>query len=146
MNPDLSPDLIEAITPFVGDLRSVGAPVERGHSSDITAVVEGSGGRFFIKGICGGGARRASLVREAAINPHVRGFSPPLLWQAEHGAWLVLGFQVLDGFRAADFRPGSPDLPMIIGTLDRIGSHEVPPVARDWTEKLGPIHSRRRRT
>ncbi|MCD0447653.1 hypothetical protein LO762_00350 [Actinocorallia sp. API 0066] len=106
------------IAPFVGELSSVSDPAARGFSSDVAAVVEGDRGRFFIKGMRGGKRRRASLLREAAINPYAREFSPAVRWQAESDGWLVLGFEVLEDFRPSDLSPGSEDLPEVVSDIN----------------------------
>ncbi|MCD0448853.1 protein kinase [Actinocorallia sp. API 0066] len=134
MNPELPAGLVAAITPHTGTVESVTEPTERGRSSDITKIVEGRAGRFFVKGVRGDERRRARLLREAAINPYVLEFSPPVLWQTEHEDWLVLGFEVLEGFRSLDFKPGSHDLPLIVDTLNRISALPLPDIAQDWQE------------
>ncbi|MFF4573561.1 protein kinase [Streptomyces sp. NPDC001410] len=106
----------------------------RGFSSDLTAVVECEKGPFFVKAVRSRpGGRRDSIIRERLINGFVSPVSPPLLWEAEDEHWLVLGFEVVDG-RSSDFAPGSPDLPLVVDVIDRIGRLALPEVARDWIE------------
>jgi len=122
--------LIEPHTGPVGDVR----PVSRGFSSDVTAVVHGERGRFFVKAVGNRpGGRRDSLVRERLINPAVHPISPPLLWHTQDDTWVVLGFEAVHG-RRSDFAPHSPDLPAIVDTLNRIAELDLPDIARDWPE------------
>ncbi|MGW7292407.1 protein kinase [Streptomyces xiamenensis] len=79
------------------------------------------------------GGRRESIVREKSINPFVRPVSPELCWDAEDGEWIALGFEVIAG-RPSSFATDSPDLPKVVGLLDRIGDLELPEVAREWQE------------
>ncbi|MCD0448158.1 protein kinase [Actinocorallia sp. API 0066] len=134
MNLDMPSGLASAIAPYVGESRSFRPPVVRGYSSDVTGVVEGSEGRFFIKGVRGEGGHRDSLLREAAVNPYVREFSPAVRWEAEEGDWLVLGFDVLDDIRAADLASGSADLTDVAAVLNRISDLPCPDVAHGWQE------------
>ncbi|MFH0243494.1 hypothetical protein ACGRHY_13920 [Streptomyces sp. HK10] len=67
------------------------------------------------------------------INPAVRSVSPALRWHAENDAWVVLGFDTVEG-RAADFSPGSPALLAVVGLVNRIGELDLPEVAREWPE------------
>ncbi|MFD7895509.1 protein kinase [Streptomyces sp. NPDC059743] len=59
--------------------------------------------------------------------------SPTLRWNTEDDAWIALGFDWVEG-RRSDFAPGSPDLPAIVDTLNRIAELDPPEVARDWPE------------
>ncbi|MYU25964.1 hypothetical protein [Streptomyces sp. SID8352] len=107
---------------------------EHGNSSDLTAIVECENGPFFIKAVRNRpGGRRDSLVRERMIDAALVHIAPPLLWDVDAEDWLVLGYEVVDG-RSADFAPDSPDLPLVVDTLARIGRVPLPAFARDWTE------------
>jgi hypothetical protein len=107
---------------------------ERGFTSDLTAVVECERGPFFVKAVRNKpGGRLDSLVRERLVNPHVQPISPALRWQVADEAWVVLGFELVEG-RFADFAPGSEDLPAVVELLSRVGRLQVPEVAHDWVE------------
>ncbi|MFE5158422.1 phosphotransferase [Streptomyces sp. NPDC056697] len=109
-------------------------PASRGFSSDLTALIRCGKGPFFVKAMRNRpGGRRESLVREALVNPAVKPVAPALLWQVENEGWIALGFDVVEG-RRADFGPGSPDLPAVVDTLNRISALNPPEVARDWPE------------
>ncbi|WP_234313695.1 protein kinase [Streptomyces sp. NBRC 109706] len=77
--------------------------------------------------------RRDQLLREKAINPFVRGLAPELLWSAEDADWIVLGFERIEA-RDTDFGRGSPDVPVLVELVNRIGELELPEVAREWPE------------
>ncbi|GHI07195.1 hypothetical protein AQI88_22340 [Streptomyces cellostaticus] len=126
-----------AILPLIREHTGTVSEVTRtagGFSSDLTAVIHGSRGRFFVKTMRNRpGGRRDSLIRERQINPFLHDITPRLLWDVEDDEWLVLGFEAIDG-RPSDFAPDSPDLPLVTEALQRIGALTVPDVARDWAE------------
>ncbi|MDS1269275.1 hypothetical protein RIF23_03075 [Lipingzhangella sp. LS1_29] len=134
MNDSLpGPEFEALMQPYTGDVSEI-RPTSHGHMTDVTAVVECENGPFFVKAIPNRpGGRRDSLVREGAINPHVRPLSPAVLWHAEDDTWAALGFEVIDG-RRANFRPGSDDLPILADLVNRIGALPLPDVAYGWTE------------
>ncbi|WP_432036631.1 phosphotransferase [Streptomyces cucumeris] len=126
-------ELWSLLHPYTGHLTDV-ERASRGFSSDLTALIRCERGPFFVKAMRNRpGGRRDSLVREALINPAVRQVSPALLWRAEDEEWIALGFEVVEG-RPAAFGPGSPDLPAVVDTVNRICSLDLPEVARDWPE------------
>ncbi|GLZ12094.1 hypothetical protein Acsp04_23290 [Actinomadura sp. NBRC 104425] len=68
------------------------------------------------------------------------GSPPRLLWHAEAGGWLALGFEYVAG-RTADYSPGSPDLSVLAKTVHELQATPRPdvvtmPVERRW-ENLG---------
>ncbi|MGW0983442.1 protein kinase [Streptomyces xiamenensis] len=136
MKRELSDLEFEAlILPYTGELTGLRSPVSRGYSSDVTVVVECENGPFFVKAIRNRpGGRKDSMIRERVINSFVRPISPDLRWQTEDDEWIVSGFDFVDG-RRANFKPGSPDLPVIIELLNRMGELRLPEVAHDWTEE-----------
>ncbi|MEU5795601.1 hypothetical protein ABZ800_19105 [Streptomyces sp. NPDC047813] len=106
----------------------------RGFSSDLTAIVQCAKGPFFLKAVRNRhGGRRDSLIREWEIGAALGHIAPSLLWHVEAEAWLVLGYEVVEG-RSAGFEPGSPDLPLVVDMVARIGRLPLPAFARDWTE------------
>ncbi|MFJ3494833.1 phosphotransferase [Streptomyces sp. NPDC086091] len=131
------PDCASAILPLIEDHTGLVAGVrrtERGFGSDLTAVVEGADGRFFVKAMRNrAGGRRDSLIRERLINASLGGIAPPLLWDEMTDDWLVLGFALIDG-RSADFAPASPDLALVVDAIGEIGRLSLPPIAQDWAE------------
>lgn len=127
------PDFQSLVRPFTGDWTGV-RPTARGFSSDVTVLVDGEKGTFFVKAMRNRpGGRRDSLVREGLVNPFVRSVAPALVWETRSEEWLVLGFEAVEA-RSSDFLPGSPDLPEVVATVERIGEIGLPDVAREWTE------------
>ncbi|TDE25238.1 protein kinase [Actinomadura sp. 6K520] len=125
--------LAATLHPHTGALVSV-EPTERGNLSDLTALVMGEKGEWFVKAVRNrAGGRRDSLVREGLINPFVRPISPTVLWQAESPEWIALGFEAVRA-RHADLSPGSPDVPEVVDVLNRIALVELPDIVRDWPE------------
>jgi hypothetical protein len=127
------PEFKTLIHPHTGRVNGI-RPTSRGNMSDLTALVAGEKGRFFVKAIRNRpGGRRDSFIREGLINPFVQPISPAVLWQAEDEEWIALGFEVVEG-RSSNLGPDSPDLPAVIDILNRIGDLALPEVARDWPE------------
>src|SRR5271167_1575169 len=60
------------------------------------------------------------------INPHVRAVAPRLLWHDQAAGWDVLAFEYIGGARHADYRPGSPDLPRVIGAMHQLAAISCP--------------------
>ncbi len=135
------PAYLDLIRPHTGHVTAVRSP-SGGNSTANTALIDCERGSVFVKAVPNRrGGRRASLLREAAINPYVApALSPVMRWQAEDEAWVVLGFDVIDA-QSTDFVPGSPDLPMVVDLLNRIAALPVPEVARDWTETRWDAHA-----
>jgi hypothetical protein len=128
------PDLWELIQPHIGEVKSA-RRTERGYSSDLTALVEGEKGEFFVKAMrITARGWHYSAIRERDINPHVQPLAPALCWAAEDETWVALGFEMFDG-RRADFDPGSADLPVAVELLRKMGELKLPDVAREWPER-----------
>jgi hypothetical protein len=125
-------DLAALIEPYTGPILEA-ARTPRGFSSDYTGIIHGSTGRVFVKAVRDPGPNTTSLEREAAINPAVQHVSPALRWQARGHGWFALGFQYAPGTHAT-FEPGSPDLPAVVGAIERISRITLPDIARDWRE------------
>ncbi|MEV8030764.1 aminoglycoside phosphotransferase [Streptomyces sp. NPDC086182] len=89
---------------------------EGGMNSGIACVLETNSGRVFVKGIPTDHPQVAAQRREAAVAPHLPASCPRLYWHLESGRWSLLGWEVIDG-RHADYRPDSPDLPLVEAAL-----------------------------
>lgn len=129
----LNVDLAALVEPHTGPILK-SARSAHGFSSDYTGTIHGSTGRVFVKAVRDPGPYTGSLEREAAINPTVRDLSPALLWQERGHGWFALGFRHIPDARHASFKPGSPDLPAVAASIDRIGAATLPHVVRDWPE------------
>ncbi|MET0133244.1 MAG: hypothetical protein ABW215_06590 [Kibdelosporangium sp.] len=102
--------------------------VSAGMNSALAVVLDTEGGKVFVKGIRRDHPGVVTQQREAAINPYVRSLSPAVLWQLDDvDGWNVLGFEYIEG-RAADYRPGSADLPLVLDALGTLGSLTCPNV------------------
>ena len=129
----MNSDLQELVTTRTGRIEHV-EPVGEGYSPATTAVVTGEHGTVFVKAVPDRpGGRLEEVMRQAQISPHLDGLSPALLWQARDRGWYALGFEVLTS-RPSDFTSKSPDLPLVVQTLDRINELTVPEVAAEWWE------------
>jgi len=92
---------------------------EAGKNSAIAILLSTADGPIFVKGLRTEDPRVASQEREAAVSRYVSPLSPELLWQTEVDGWNLLGFQAAPG-RHADYAPGSPDLPKVVDTMQRL--------------------------
>lgn len=59
------------------------------------------------------------------IAPYVEKLSTRLLWRLRVGGWDLLVFEQIEG-RHADYTPGSPDLPLVIDVMRRLGDLRCP--------------------
>ncbi len=105
-------NLIEEYTGPVITARQAGD----GFNSEIAVAIND---RYFVKGLRQDHPRAWTQQREREINPCIRHVSATLEWHAEEDGWSLLGFGYLPG-RKPDYRPGSPDLPLITGTIARL--------------------------
>lgn len=91
------------------------------------------GGSVFLKAISNDSHAAHLYTRERAANVAVAGTvpAPRMLWSADAGDCLLMGFEYIEGGRRADLSPASPDLPGVLKALSRIGGPggTLPPVA-----------------
>ncbi len=97
-----------------------------GLNSQLAAVLDTDAGVVFIKGLRAEHPGAVRQGREAMINPHVLAVAPRLLWHDQPAGWDVLAFEYIDGTRHADYRPGSPDLPRVIGAMHQLAAISCP--------------------
>lgn len=116
--------LKEAISARTGPI-AAGHAVPGGLNSPLAAVISTETAKVFVKGLPSGHRQAKTQLREAAAAPLVQGISPELLWQFDEAGWNVLGFAHIEG-RAANYRPGSPDLQLIIDLMTALAAVEVP--------------------
>jgi hypothetical protein len=130
--PDPGRDFWALIEPHTGVITAA-YHTTRGYSSDVTVIVECTGGPLFVKAVREPSQHESSLAREAAINPYVRSVSPALRWRLRERGWNVLAFDAVPG-NYADFTPGSADLPAVVDAVNAIGAIDCPDVASAWPE------------
>ncbi|NVI90595.1 phosphotransferase [Actinomadura sp. BRA 177] len=127
----LPDEILDAITERTGQVCTVRAAFG-GSNTDLAVTVTGPAGRTFVKAAPKvspdeDSPRVRALRREAAINPCVPEFAPRLLWTAEAGGWLAVGFEHIRG-RHADYSPGNPDLLALAETVHRLQAVPCPEV------------------
>lgn len=138
----LPADARTAVEALLGPITTA-TTVGDGQNSAIATILDTFTGRVFLKGLRTDTRAVVTQQREAAINPHVRAVAPELRWRMEIAGWDLLCFEHVDG-RAADYRPGSPDLPRLVAamrTLADLPCPNVPPVyfrraERRWAEEI----------
>jgi hypothetical protein len=121
---ELPHGLRHVIESQTGPVRTAATATE-GHNSEVAAFLDTADGRVFIKGLRSDHPRVWTQQREAMVNPFVRHVGPRLLWHIEAEGWNVLGFEHVSG-RHADYSPGSPDLPLVIDAMRRLGATSCP--------------------
>jgi hypothetical protein len=121
---DLPSPLKAAIEQRTGPI-TAGQAATDGQNSPLAAVIDTPDGKVFVKGLPSGHPRVITQEREAAAAPLVARISPALLWHFDEAGWNVLGFEHIPG-RAADYRPGSPDLDLIVDLMEALSRIQVP--------------------
>ena len=103
---------------------------EMGCSSDFSAALRLADRTVFCKGIRATAPGAWMHRNEAAVNHQLPpGLAPRLLWQAETGGWLMLGFEHAPG-RHPDLSPGSADLAPVAETVAALRA-PAPSAVRD---------------
>jgi len=111
-----------------------------GVNSGVAAMIDTERGPFFVKGVPTGHPQAGTQQREADINPHLPWGSPRLLWRVRTDKRDLLGFELLVA-RAADFTPGSADLPKIVAALKPARPDPLPrPPAQAGLTTVGALH------
>lgn len=119
---DLPVEVRRAIADQTGQVhRAVTASA--GINSAVAATLDTATGRVFVKGIPHDHSQVRTQQREAAINPHVAGLAPRLLWAVDIAGWSLLGYEHVAA-RHADYAPGTSDLPLVADAVRRL--HRVP--------------------
>ncbi|WP_369371240.1 hypothetical protein AB1046_21090 [Promicromonospora sp. Populi] len=121
--PAAARDAVEARFGTVTRAETAGA----GINSAIAATLHTDGGRVFVKGIALDHAQVQEQQRDVEVNPYVTAVAPRLLWQTEAGGWSLLGYEHVAG-RHADYRPGSPDFPLLADAVRRVNQIPCPDV------------------
>ncbi|MBB5158739.1 aminoglycoside phosphotransferase [Saccharopolyspora phatthalungensis] len=137
---DLPAAVVAAIREVTGPINGI-EPAEHGYSSHVAGTLDTASGRFFVKGLRRENGMARTQQREVAVNPRVVPMGPRLCWHVITDDWDLLGFEHIAG-RIADYRPGSPDLPLVAGTIAALNEVtatglELTPVAERWRDHLG---------
>lgn len=135
---DLDATLTDAISARTGPILA-GRSVTAGKNSPLAAVLLTRNGTVFVKGLPSDHRMVITQAREAAAAPLVKGISPQLLWQFDEAGWNVLGYEYVNG-RSADYRPGSPDIDLIVGLMRTLSAIQIPAGPGPWK----PIQTRLR--
>ncbi|MEU3504273.1 aminoglycoside phosphotransferase [Streptomyces hundungensis] len=88
------------------------------------------GRRVFVKGQPDGGPLD-EFDREESVNRVLPRCAPRVLWRLHAGGWHLMGFEGVDGERAA-YEPDSPELGLVVEALTEVG-HCVAPRTRLMT-------------
>ncbi|MFE9330454.1 aminoglycoside phosphotransferase [Streptomyces sp. NPDC006925] len=99
--------------------------IDKGLNNALATTLRTSAGHVFVKGMRSDHPRVWTQGREAAINPYVTPLAPRLLWTLDDGTWNLLGYEHLDG-QPADYRPGSPDIPLITDAITALSQVRAP--------------------
>jgi hypothetical protein len=118
----------DAIEQYTGPVTGA-SPGGEGLSTAVRLILATDGGTVFVKGTRSGASHlvRERLALGADLAPYVPSLSPPLLFRVQTGGWDVTGWTAVPG-RAADFTPGSADIPRITALLAELGTIAAPDV------------------
>lgn len=111
-----------------------------GLSTSFRLVLHTVGGDVFVKstGSDATDHQRRRLELGADLAPYVLAVSPPLLWRAEAGGWAFTGWPALPGRPWADQKPGSGDIPKLVGILAELSAVPAPGIlTRTARDRLG---------
>lgn len=109
-----------------------------GFRTGMRLILHTATGDVFVKGVGpdGGDIERADLHLGAELARFVSA-SPSLSFRGQADGWVFTGWQSVEG-RQASMRPGSDDIPLMIGLLAELGEIEAPDVpglktaGEDW--------------
>jgi hypothetical protein len=109
-----------------------------GFRTGMRLILHTETGDVFVKGIGpdGGDIERGDLDLGAELAPFVPA-SPSLSFKGQADGWVFTGWQAVEG-RQASMKPGSDDIPLMIGLLAELGEIEAPDVpglrtaGKDW--------------
>lgn len=120
--------------------------VSGGQQNDLAVALTTRTGRVFLKGVHGVSRRMRMLRNETRCADLAAGIAPPVLFTEDVDGWLVVGFEYLTG-RPADLTPGSPDLPLVAATVEKISTQPATGLRPlrdrwnvDWWGRLAEEH------
>ncbi|MFI5958298.1 aminoglycoside phosphotransferase [Cryptosporangium sp. NPDC051539] len=97
-----------------------------GKNSALATRLGVQSGAVFVKGIQTDNRQVTAQDREAAVNPYLPPSCPRLLWRVQTAGWDLLGYELLQDARAADYTPGSPDLALVVDALVELANVRCP--------------------
>lgn len=118
-----------------------------GKSSAVAALLDTERGRVFVKGLRRDHPRRWTQEMEAGVAPFVAEISPRCLLRLVGNGWDLLVFEAVEG-RHASYAPGSRDIPLLVETMEKLGSVSAPDLpikqAEQWWKPYltEPRHAR----
>ncbi|MGW2816764.1 aminoglycoside phosphotransferase [Streptomyces sp. NPDC001415] len=115
---------VEACTGTVEGAESA----DKGVMSHLACTLRTASGRVFVKGTRADDTSAWVYRTEARVTERAL-LAPRLLWQAEAGGWLLVGYEYIPG-RHPDLAPGSADLGPLVDALGVMS-------AADWPEEVG---------
>lgn len=96
--------------------------IESGQNNHLAAVLRGRDTTVFVKAVSGGRSRQLTWLRnEVTAGALAQGIAPAVLFTVEVDDWLVVAFEHVTG-RPVDLTPGSPDLPLVAATMERLST------------------------
>jgi hypothetical protein len=128
------------IESWIGNVKSA-SPAGEGLSTSVRLILHLEAGDVFIKGTGPDSTdhQRRRLALGADLAPYVTAVSPYLLWRIQAAAWDFTVWPALPGRPWADQKPGSEDIPKMIGLVKELAALSAPDVltrtAREyWSE------------
>jgi hypothetical protein len=109
-------------------------PVSEGLNSAVAVKLTSSNGTYFVKALPTDHRWVWTQAREADVAPYVHAVAPALLARVIHEGWDALVFEAVEGHHA-DYAPGSPDLPLVVDLLGRIGEIPCPEITLRQAEQ-----------
>jgi hypothetical protein len=124
---DLPTDTQDAVRQQLGDDYTVEDATGGSASHTAAILTTSAGSKVFAKGVRDGSPGVEDLDTEEEVNPHVPNCTPRVLWRVHAGGWHLLASEAVDGAFAA-YEPGSPDLQLAAGILDRLSRTTAPDI------------------
>ncbi|RKN37986.1 aminoglycoside phosphotransferase [Streptomyces hoynatensis] len=111
--------VLDAVRERTGQVRAVRMKPGRGDGW-FRAALDAERGRVFVKGARVEHESAWLLEREAGVGPLLGALGPEVRWRVTAEGWDLVGWEHVEG-RAADYAPGSPDLPRVVEALTGAG-------------------------
>ncbi|MER5562490.1 hypothetical protein CG740_37035 [Streptomyces sp. CB01201] len=112
---ELPPAARRAVEAYTGTVEAAES-ADKGVMSHLACTLRTASGPVFVKGTRDDDASAWVYRTEARVTERAP-LAPRLLWQAEAGGWLLIGYEYVPG-RHPDLAPGSADLAPLVDALD----------------------------